>query len=637
MRIYEGSGSVQQQVGGGGFNPVREADVAGALERELNAQERRNQPYYQSVTQNNKAIVENADIAAKKINDDIDANLKVLGEFSKTAQGILDQRTVDKINKDMEAAAMAGYMDEPFAEQQTAEYEAEEAKIEEGQSIMDKAAVKYEEGGGSPIVGEQLRTQFTGRNLVAYQVARAQRLGEEWPTFYASRLQYINATQDPVIRQQREQEVVQDFISKTGAGAFSVGLANKYLYRSMRQVTNKAQLAWTTKKEEEILNGRLDTAESELWTGMQNGGISTAVEKYRQQLIGLGYSEVAAKKELFKLLESDEYEKQLTDDDICRAPAGALQISPIDGHPAGKTYGKVFGREIDRLEGAVADNEDLQLSRNAERRKADQANFENQFDELLVARDGEVTFNEIEAIRKQGRSQGLDTSFLDNYQTAESYSLDSAKRRLESIWQKQGFITQNDLKGMPSGITQDSDVASWLKSGSLRANETKADKEAIETTVKRLTNELTDLNAMAKQGIEYDRIESEIRKDLNAQYQNNLQSSSYRNEDGSLNYSQALADARETVFKSAMTLPEKGGKDYKKFASTPEIDNRGDSRYKTRVSVYRNELKKDPTYITSRLFSSNAELDQAEKAFNNQGNYPAIHLTSSKVFINSRS
>ena len=167
MRIYEGSGSVQQQVGGGGFNPVREADVAGAMERELRAQERRNQPYYQSITQNNRAIVDNADIAAKKINDDIDANLKVLGEFSKTAQGILDQRTVDKINSDMEAAALAGYMDEPFAEQKTAEFEAEEAKIDKGQTIMDEAAVKYEAGGGSPIVGEQLRTQFTGRNLVA--------------------------------------------------------------------------------------------------------------------------------------------------------------------------------------------------------------------------------------------------------------------------------------------------------------------------------------------------------------------------------------------------------------------------------------------------------------------------------------
>ena len=34
---------------------------------------------------------------------------------------------------------------------------------------------------------------------------------------------------------------------------------NKYL-RPMRSVTSKAQLAWTTQKETEILNGRLDQA-----------------------------------------------------------------------------------------------------------------------------------------------------------------------------------------------------------------------------------------------------------------------------------------------------------------------------------------------------------------------------------------
>ena len=45
MKIYESSGSVKQQVGGGGFNPVSEPDVASAMERELRAGERRNQPY----------------------------------------------------------------------------------------------------------------------------------------------------------------------------------------------------------------------------------------------------------------------------------------------------------------------------------------------------------------------------------------------------------------------------------------------------------------------------------------------------------------------------------------------------------------------------------------------------------------
>jgi hypothetical protein len=37
MKIYESSGSVKKQTGGGGFNPVTEPDVASAMERELRA------------------------------------------------------------------------------------------------------------------------------------------------------------------------------------------------------------------------------------------------------------------------------------------------------------------------------------------------------------------------------------------------------------------------------------------------------------------------------------------------------------------------------------------------------------------------------------------------------------------------
>ena len=35
MRIYEEQNPFQAQTGGGGFNPVQEPDVAGAMEREL--------------------------------------------------------------------------------------------------------------------------------------------------------------------------------------------------------------------------------------------------------------------------------------------------------------------------------------------------------------------------------------------------------------------------------------------------------------------------------------------------------------------------------------------------------------------------------------------------------------------------
>ena len=41
---------------------------------------------------------------------------------------------------------------------------------------MNDAATKYEASGGSPIVGEGLRVGLTGRNRVAYERARMERL-----------------------------------------------------------------------------------------------------------------------------------------------------------------------------------------------------------------------------------------------------------------------------------------------------------------------------------------------------------------------------------------------------------------------------------------------------------------------------
>ena len=89
---------------------------------------------------------------------------------------------------------------------------------------------------------------------------------------------------------------------------------------------------------------------------------------------------------------------------------------------------------------------------------------------------------------------------------------------------------------------------------------------------------------MNSKGVEYDRIENEVRKDLNAQYMANLKSGKYRNEDGSLNYGQALADARETVFNVLRKILLKVVRDYTLKIGTPQqIATRGNRRYQQRV------------------------------------------------------
>ena len=91
-------------------------------------------------------------------------------------------------------------MDDPiYAEEETKKFDAEEAKIEDGQKIMNDAATKYEANGGSPIIGEGLRVGLTGRNRVAYERARMERLSMSFPLL-CSTVSHINGTQDPDVR-----------------------------------------------------------------------------------------------------------------------------------------------------------------------------------------------------------------------------------------------------------------------------------------------------------------------------------------------------------------------------------------------------------------------------------------------------
>ena len=63
----------------------------------------------------------------------IDANLKVLGQFSSTISGMVDNKIKQDIEKGLEDAAMKAWNDPLYADEETKKYDVEEAKIEDGQ------------------------------------------------------------------------------------------------------------------------------------------------------------------------------------------------------------------------------------------------------------------------------------------------------------------------------------------------------------------------------------------------------------------------------------------------------------------------------------------------------------------------
>ncbi len=99
MQSYEESNRFQAAGGGGGFNPVKEPDIASSMERELRAGERRDQPYYDSLAANDKTTIKNAQIAADSLNKNIETNLKALGQFSQLVSNVADDITRTRIRE----------------------------------------------------------------------------------------------------------------------------------------------------------------------------------------------------------------------------------------------------------------------------------------------------------------------------------------------------------------------------------------------------------------------------------------------------------------------------------------------------------------------------------------------------------
>ena len=279
------------------------------------------------------------------------------------------------------------------------------------------------------------------------------------------------------------------------------------------------------------------------------------------------------------------------------------------------------------------------LERSAQERAAKNKDYENAAMEEITKLQQAGTppsAEYLEQVREAGRSKGYDVSFVDDIKTAESIPLEVGKRKLESIWQKQGFLTPNDLKGVPAAVRQDRDVQSWLETGNVLSGQTKDQKDAVETSTKRLANTISQLSFGDVKGVEYDRVERDVRRELNAQYVKNLSGTKYRDANGTLDYDAALSDAVDKVQQGAYDPTTQKGRKYGEPSTDIEREARGSTRYTQRVSVYRNEVAdKGTKFFSETLFSSNAELDQAQEALNGQGGYPAIYedLASGSVDI----
>ena len=253
---------------------------------------------------------------------------------------------------------------------------------------------------------------------------------------------------------------------------------------------------------------------------------------------------------------------------------------------------------------------------------------------------GRFTNADMEGFYEKAEQLGIeDTSFLDDYKTAEEMNLAVSKRKLEAIAQTQGFITPNDLEGLNPLVKDDPDVKGWLQDGTALAGQTSDQKEAFKKTVTRLTNDIYGLTSPDQvKGVQYDAVEQEVRNDLQSAYIANINNPKY-SKDGVVDYGLALSDARAQVFQGAKIPRLKGhedGKDYTNLVSTPaQRIQRGNAQYLERLQLNRDGLmSQGEKFITENKFSTDEEVQQGIDALNGKGNFPALYHDLARGQVN---
>ena len=629
MQIYEEQNPFQSFQGGGGFNPVQEPDVAGAMERELRGGERRDRLYYDSLSRNDEQRVRNAQVDAEKISADIDANLETLSKFSETITGILDKKNVQKMKDKMAAASMLAYDDELYANGETTKFEKEEATVQKGQSILEGATAEYEASGGSPIAGERLRS-LSGNDRIAYERTRLSLLSAEYPNYIQRNSSYLNELGiSAEERDARRRQVAQQYLIDTGAVGVSPGMLNKYLLRRMREVDSKATNAWVAATEKDILLGRQQSAENDALIGAESGNIGQSAQAYidaRAPYVG----RAAASAEYFTLLQNNE---KLLDRQAIKDLASTPYTHP--GFNGGKpsTFGKVFRGQIAKLEDAVADNQSRQVINDKAELEAGRAEGIAKFEleaAQLQAQGGRYTREQINKIMTDWEKDGLGEvpTEIKDYVTAEDFSINSGKEKLKSIYEKEGFITRDDLNGLNPALANDPEEQKMIADGSILQGRTEQQKDDEEARIKGLATDISGVSATAvNKGDSYGRALMEVRKDVKAAYMSNLRSGKYTSPDGTVDYDGALNDAVDKVKQGVYDAQKNpNGKNYAVESTAAQRATRGNREYIERTQLTRDGIKNNPKYIQETNFSTPEELEQAQKVLTTgTGDYPGIY------------
>ena len=397
-------------------------------------------------------------IAAAKQKGD---GLVALSKFSKQLTNHLVQQKQQQNQRDMEEGLALAYS-EGINPEEMAAFDAEESAL-----IQTDAQIREVGGslpqGTSPDVRRGV-ANMSGWKGYGYAQGMAQRGAMDYPIAYQQLAQEVevtvggkaitlNTAQSGPERQAVEAEIRRRFLSKYAG--MNTALLGKYLFPQMRKYETQQYMEWQREQTEAFELEQKDEAKEFLYDSIKTGRGGEGVMQFIEQYSGT----FGGRSKTWDVLV-EELESGIENRDLTKADIDAIKdtVVTIDGKKVriGDRWSRRFAGMDDKLHSAsLVDSQQRQ-----QQEALIETQFQDQVEEATktkIARGEQWDEGDIEELEKKWKSMtGKEPpSWLSNMKTKEDADAETIKERLITLRRNRGYLTEYDLRDVPSTLWQE--------------------------------------------------------------------------------------------------------------------------------------------------------------------------------------
>ena len=395
--------------------------------------------------------------AAKQKGD----GLVALSKFSKQLTNHLVEQKQQQNQRDLEEGLAMAYS-EGINPEEMAAFDAEESAL-----IQTDAQIREVGGslpqGTSPDVRRGV-SNMSGWKAYGYAQGMAQRGAMDYPIAYQQLAQEVevtvggkaitlNTAQSGPERQAVEGEIRRRFLSKYAG--MNTALLGKYLFPQMRKYETQQYMEWQREQTEAFELEQKDEAKEFLYDSIKTGRGGEGVMQFIEQYSGT----FGGRSKTWDVLV-DELEEGIQNRDLTKADIDAIKdtVVTIDGKKV--RIGDRWSRRFRGMDDALHNASLTDSNQRQQQEQLIETQFQDQIEEATkakMARGEQWDEGDIEELEKKWKSMtGKEPpSWLSNMKTKEDADAKTIKERLITLRRNRGYLTEYDLRSVPSNLWQE--------------------------------------------------------------------------------------------------------------------------------------------------------------------------------------